>query len=441
MAVSPFDSKLFRDLFSDPESVSLFDDTAQIKGYLQTEAALARAQGALGIIPKEAADKISSVANSLTINPEDLSTGTQITGVPIPEFVAQLREVIEGDAATYVHWGATSQDIIDTGLILRLKQFTELVEDRVRALKVSLSDQIKKHRHTVMAGRTRTQQSTPILAGLKIAGWLAPFNRHSQRMSELKPRLLCVQFGGASGNMASLGDRGLEVADEMAKLLNLQAPAGPWHGQRDSLVEFAGLLSLISGSLGKIGEDLMLLGQSEVGEMSSGSGGGSSTMPQKSNPIDAEALATLARHNAGLLANVHHALPHASERDGPRWSLEWLNLPQMAVATAAALAIGLRIIENLQVDEARAEKNLESSNGLILAEAASFALSEHMPRAEAQKLVKSAVATSLHDGRHLMSVLVEMTDAPIDWDVVKEPSHYVGAADQIVDRILAETAV
>lgn len=441
MTVSAFDSKLFGNLFSDPETISLFDDAAQIRGYLQTEAALARAQSALGIIPKEAADKICAVTDSISIDPADLAAGTQNTGVPIPEFVALLRSAVGGDAATYVHWGATSQDIIDTGLILRLKQFTQLIEDRVQVLKASLAHQIEKNRHIVIAGRTRTQQATPTSAGLKIAAWLAPFNRHSQRLSEIKPRLLCVQFGGASGNMASLGDSGLEVADEMAKLLDLRAPAGPWHGQRDVLAEFAGLLSLITGSLGKIGEDLMLLGQSEVGEMSSGSGGGSSTMPQKSNPIDAEALATLARHNTGLVANIHQSLPHASERDGPRWSLEWLNLPQIAVAAAAALKIGLRIIDNLRVDEARARTNLERSNGLILAEAASFALSEHMPRAEAQKLVKSAVLAAHQDGRHLMSVLAEMTDASVDWEKVKNPAHYVGVADQIIDRILSETKV
>jgi 3-carboxy-cis,cis-muconate cycloisomerase len=439
MSVSPFDSKILGELFSDQKSRSLFDDEAEIKAMMQVESALARSQAKFGIIPESAAQMITEVLADTVIEPEQLSAGTASAGVPVPEFVRRLRSAVGDEAGQYLHWGATSQDIIDTGLILRLRDYLDLIEDRIENLKTALREMVRKHRSTVMVARTRSQQATPTTLGLKVAGWLAPFNQHSRRLSELRHRLLVVQFGGSSGNLSVLGGDGIEVMDQLSKELGLRAPVAPWHNQRENIAELAGFLSLITGSLGKLGEDLILLGLSEVSEVRATKGGGSSTMPQKANPIQAEALVTLARFNAGLVSTMHNCILHPHERDGPSWSLEWLALPQMAVATGTALVHANSIVSSLHVDTVRIEKNLADSSGLILAEAASFALSEFMSRAEALAMVKSACSQVLRSGDHLMTVLADMTDVPIDWDKLRDPSNHVGVSDRLIDRILNDT--
>jgi 3-carboxy-cis,cis-muconate cycloisomerase len=232
--------------------------------------------------------------------------------------------------------------------------------------------------------------------------------------------------------------------EALATELGLAIPPAPWHSQRDGIAELAAWFALVTGSLGKIGEDLVLLAQSEVGEVTPGggpgSGGGSSTLPQKTNPVAAEALVTLARFNAGLLTPATEALLQAQERGGAAWPLEWLTLPQMATATGAALRLAAAALDGLAVDTARMAANLEASNGLILAEAASFALAGHMPRPEAQALVKAACAEVTESGRHLMDVLAEKSEAPLDWAGLKDPAGYLGAADALIDRILASLA-
>jgi 3-carboxy-cis,cis-muconate cycloisomerase len=226
--------------------------------------------------------------------------------------------------------------------------------------------------------------------------------------------------------------------EALAAELGLAAPAGPWHAQRDGLAELAGWFALVTGSLGKTGQDLMLLAQSEVAEIRAGEGGGSSTMPQKANPVGPELLVTLARLNAGLLGTVHQAALQEHERGGPGWTLEWLTLPQMAVATGTALRHALALAGSLRVDAARMRRNLDADHGLILAEAASFALAGHMPRSEAQALVKRACAAARDRDRPLIEVLRGLSDAPVDWDRLRDPANALGAVDELIDRILAE---
>ena len=436
MSLSPLDGALYADLLSDAELVARFDDAAQIRAMLEVEAALALAEAKAGVIPDAAAKHIAKVARKLEIDPAALAAGTAKDGIPVPALVEELRRAVGEDSAPYVHWGATSQDIIDTGLVLRLRAALDIQASRLDALIAALADQAEAHRGTVMAARTRAQQATPTTFGLKIAAWLAPLIRHRKRLGEIRPRLLTVQFGGASGTLAALGDKGVRVMEALAAELDLAVPPLPWHTQRDGLAELAGWLSMVSASLGKIGGDLVLLAQSEVGEVRAGQAGGSSTMPQKANPVGAETLVALARFNAGLLAAVHQAVPQAQERDGVGWTLEWLTLPQMAVATGAALRNARTLIESLEVDAARMRGNLEAGNGLILAEAASFALAAHMPRPEAQALVKAACAEAAASGRHLMDVLEARTDAPVDWQALRDPAAYLGDADALIDRVL-----
>ncbi len=437
MAVSALDSILHGGLLSDPDAAALFADAAEARAMLDFEAALARAEARCGVIPDDAAEAIATAAQALEPDLDALGAEEARSGVSVPALVTQLRRTAGAEAGQYVHWGATSQDAIDTALVLRLRSLCDLLDARLAALAGALAEQAEAHRGTVMAGRTRSQQASPTTFGLKIAGWLAPLVRHRARLAELRPRLLVVQLGGAAGTLAALGDDGVAVMEALAGELDLGCPPMPWHGQRDGVGELAGWLALVTGTLGKMGQDLVLLAQTEVGEVRAGEGGASSTMPHKSNPVAAEMLVALARLNAGLAGTMHQAAIQEHERGGPGWTVEWAALPQMAVAAAAALRHAEALARVLEVDAERMAANLAASNGLVLAEAASFALAAHMPRADAQAIVKAAgIEAAAADG-HLMDVLAGKTlDVPVDWAALKDPASYLGAADGLIDRVL-----
>jgi 3-carboxy-cis,cis-muconate cycloisomerase len=438
MSVTPFDSALFGPLLSDAELAELLDDRAQLRAMLAFEAALARAEGSVGVIPAAAAARIAAVADRLEVDPAALAEGTAEDGIPVPALVAALRQAVGGDAAGFVHWGATTQDVMDTGLVLRLRQVLNILETRLEALGDALAALAEAERATVMLARTRGQQATPTSFGLKVAGWLAPLQRHLDRLGEVEARLGVLSFGGAVGNLSALGENGLAVEAALAGALDLPAPAMPWHSQRDSLVEFGNWLGLVAGSLGKLAGDVLLLCQNEVGELrEGGGGGGSSTLPQKSNPVRAEAVLSLARHVCGLAGPLQQAAFHQHERDGVAWQIEWLVLPQMIVATGAALGHALALVESLEIDRARMRANIAATKGLALAEAASFALSAHLPRPQAQALVKEACKEVLSKGGHLIDLLAERTDAAVDWAALRDPANHLGAADTFIDRVLA----
>jgi 3-carboxy-cis,cis-muconate cycloisomerase len=437
MSISPADSALYGALFSDPEIADAFSDTATLRAMLDVEVALARVQGRLGIIPGDAAARIADVAASFAPDIAGIAAGTEKSGVPIIPLVEQLRAAVGGEAGGYVHWGATSQDIVDTGLVLRLRRVADSLAEKIGRLSGLLGKLADEHRGSVMAARTRSQQALPTSFGLKAAGWLSPLADHAIRLEEMRPRLLAVQFGGAVGTLAALGDRGIEVMEALGEELDLTVPAAPWHARRDGLAEFAGWLSLVTGGLGKMAQDLILLAQSEVAEVRPGAGGGSSIMPQKSNPVACEVMVSLARLNASLVSTMHQATIQEHERGGPGWQLEWLTLPQTAVATGAALNHAIAVIDTLEVDTVRMRANLDAANGLVLAEAASFALAGHMPRPQAQALVKEACGDVATSGRPLMEILAGKTDAPVDWDAVADPANYLGSANALIDRILA----
>ena len=437
MSVTPFDSTLFGQLLSDVELAALLDDRAQLRAMLSFEAAMARAEGRCGVIPEEAAERIAEVADRLEVDPASLAEGTARDGIPVPALVAALRKAVGGKAAHYVHWGATTQDEMDTGLVLRLKQILDLLETRLNVLGEALAALADAERGTVMLARTRGQQATPTSFGLKVAGWLAPLQRHLNRLEEFEDRLGVLSFGGAVGNLSALGEKGPAVEAALAEELGLAVPAMPWHAQRDSLVELGNWLGLVCGSLGKLAGDVLLLCQNEVGELrEGGGGGGSSTLPQKSNPVRSEAVLALARHAVGLTGQLQAAAFHQHERDGVAWQLEWLVLPQMIVATGAALRQSIALVDSLEIDRARMLANVEATKGLALAEAASFALSAHLPRPEAQALVKDACKEVLASGRPLIDILAERSDAPVDWEALRDPAAQLGAADAFIDRVL-----
>jgi 3-carboxy-cis,cis-muconate cycloisomerase len=303
-----------------------------------------------------------------------------------------------------------------------------------------------KHRSTVLAARTHGQQALPTTFGLKVAGWLAPLVRHGQRLEELTPRLLVVQFGGAAGTLAALGDRGSSVTRALAEELQLGVPAMPWHAQRDCLVEFAGWLSLITGSLGKMAQDVILMAQTEVGEVGeSGEAGrgGSSTMPQKSNPIASELIVAAARTNAALLSALHNAQIQEHERATHGWQVEWLTLPQMIMLTGGALKQSAYLARHLQTDSTAMRANIRNANDVILAEAAVFSLAKAMPRTKAEELVKRACAAAVAENKPLIGVVQNLAaDAvpagAVDWQALAQPENYLGAAARFIDEVIKD---
>ncbi len=440
MAGASIDSSLFAPLFSDPEVVEQFSDIKFVRAMLKVESALAKVEGQLGVIPGEAAAQIVNIAASLEVDFERLRSGVEKSGIPVIELVRQLREQAGGQAADYIHWGATSQDIMDTARVLQIRAALTILESRLGNVVWNLSRLADRHRHTLMAGRTHSQQALPITFGFKVAGWLAPLIRHRERLAEMRPRALVAQFGGAVGTLAALGEPGTQVQEALAAELRLNLPPIPWHTQRDNMAELAGWLSLVSGSLAKMAQDIILLAQSEVGELresGDASRGGSSSMPQKNNPMVSELIITAARTNASLLGSMHQAQVQEHERGTHGWQMEWLVLPQMFTLTATALNKALFLSQNIAVDEERMRENVAASNGLMLAEAASYALANTLvSKARAHQLVKEASQVAAQEGRHLIDVLREKTDAPIEWESLRDESAFLGATDTFIDRVL-----
>jgi 3-carboxy-cis,cis-muconate cycloisomerase len=431
---------IFGALLTDAEVAAILGDAAQARAMVRVERVLAEVEGRLSVIDWEAAAAIVSALAGFEPDLVDLARGTAEAGVPVPALVAQLRRAVGGGAAGFVHWGATSQDIVDTALVLQLREALALLEARLVDLIDALASLADAHRGLAMVARTRFQQAVPTTFGLKAASWLAPLPRHRQRLAELRPRLLVVQFGGAAGNLSALGDRGVEVMEALARELGLGCPPMPWHTQRDALAELASWLALVTGSLGKLGLDVLLLAQNEVGEAREAQGGGSSTMPQKSNPVLSEALVALARHNATLVGGMHQAMLHAQERDGAAWQLEWAILPGMVEATAAALSHARELACTLVVDAARMRAVLDAARGLPLAEAVSFELAGYMPRAQAQALVKQASREAVASGKDLIEIVAARTAAPIDWPKLREEAERPACADALIDRVLDQAA-
>lgn len=440
MAGTALDLDLFSPLFSDAEVAEQFSDTQLVRAMLKVEAALAIVEGRLGVIPSEAADQIVDAAARMEVDFDRLRGGVENSGVPVIDLVRQLRAQIGGDAAGYVHWGATSQDILDTAKVLQIRTALEVLGSRLESVIRNLAQLAEKHRDTLMAGRTHSQQALPITFGFKAAGWLAPLIRHRGRLAEMRPRILVIQFGGAVGTLAALGTSGAHVQESLAEELELNLSDIPWHTQRDNMAELASWLSMLTGSLAKMAQDIILLAQSEVGELSESDDaarGGSSTMPQKNNPIVSELIITAARVNASLLTSMHQAQIQEHERGTHGWQMEWLVLPQMFTLAATALNKALFLSQNLVVDAARMRENIAASSGLMLAEAVSYALAgAAMSKANADQLVKDACQVAVQEGRHLIDVLKEKADAPVDWEAIREESAYLGSTDTFINRVV-----
>ncbi len=390
MPASPADSVLYRGLFCDEETAAQFTDEAEIGAMLRVEGALARVQAKLGLIPEAAAAAIESASRELRIAPDLLPAGVATDGVPVPALVAAFRAAMRApEHAQYVHWGATSQDIIDTGLALRLKRVIGLWEERLASLAASLGGLALAHADLPMAGRTYGQAATPTTFGAAVAGWGRPVMRHRRRLAALVPDLAAVSLGGAAGTLAAMGAEGPAVRAALAGELGLGDPGQTRHAERDGIGAFAGWMAGLCASLGKMGEDLILMAQSGIDEIAITGAGGSSTMPQKQNPVGPSVLVALARQAIALNTATQGAGLHRQQRDGAAWFTEWLTVPQLCISTGKAIALAIDLSGRIVPDAAAMARNLDGGTGLIHAEALTFMLARHMPRPEAQIRMKA----------------------------------------------------
>ncbi|MDI6025004.1 3-carboxy-cis,cis-muconate cycloisomerase [Corticibacterium sp. UT-5YL-CI-8] len=345
MSISAFEHPFLSGLAGDSEVAVLLGAQAEIDAMLAFETALAEVEAEHGVIPDAAALAIAATLTGFTADFDALKAGTARDGVVIPEFVKQMRSAVVAPHAEHVHFGATSQDVIDTALILRLKRVVALLDQRLASLEAGFESLSDRFGQSALMGHTRMQAAIPITVADRVESWRAPIARSRERLSHSAKHLLVVQFGGAAGTLEKLGTKGPAVRASLAARLGLD-DAPQWQSQRDRIADFANLLALITGSLGKFGQDVALLAQMG-GEIRLTGGGGSSAMPHKQNPVPAELLVTLARYNAVQLSGMHQAMVHEQERSGAAWTLEWLILPQMVMATGAATLAGLDLIESI----------------------------------------------------------------------------------------------
>lgn len=345
MTVSPFDHPLLSVYLGDDETAHYFSLEAELDAMLAFERALAEAEAVEGVISREAADAIGAALDAFAPDFPKLRDGVARDGVVVPELVRQLRSTLPEQHQDSVHFGATSQDTVDTGLMLRLRPMLEMFDDRISALVDFFDAMDDRFGQNMLIGMTRMQAAIPIHVGDRIASWRGPLERHRERLAELSQRLMVVQFGGGAGTLDTLGDKAVAVRQNLAELLAL-ADAPQWHSQRDAIAELAGWFSLVAGSLGKFGQDVALMAQGGAIELSGGDRS-SEDESQKREPVAAEAIVALARFNAALLAAMHAALVHEQERSGAAWTLEWLILPQMATATGAALRISAGLADQI----------------------------------------------------------------------------------------------
>ncbi|MEX1181165.1 MAG: 3-carboxy-cis,cis-muconate cycloisomerase [Cucumibacter sp.] len=329
-------------LVGDDEVEALLSDTAQLHGLLAFERALAEAEAASGLISESAATAIAATIDRFQPDWDDLARGLAQDGVVVPALIRQLRDAIGEPHGSAVHHGATSQDAIDTALVLQLARIIPVYLDRIAMLRAALGTLNDKSGRVPLMAHTRMQAALSFTGAEKIKTWVEPLGRHREALAGIRRQLLVVQLGGPVGDRSSFGGRGDAVARGLAKTLDLGV-AEPWHSTRDPIVAFGSLLSLLTGSLGKFGADVALLAQTEVAAIELADGGGSSAMAHKSNPVNAELLVALARYNAGLVGSLHQALVHENERSGSAWTLEWMTLPAMLVATAAALRLAIKL--------------------------------------------------------------------------------------------------
>lgn len=452
MPVSGIDSLLFRNLFGTHEIRAVFDDKAYLQRCIDVETALARAQSVTGVIPEVMGRQITASCSTVALDYDRLSHETEIVGYPILPLVRQLSAACGEEAGKYVHWGATTQDIQDTASVLQIREGLEMVASKLQSLIKVLGGLADKFKDTPMAGRTHMQHALPVTFGYKCAVYLSSFQRHLERLEQLRPRCLLVQFGGAAGTLASLGsaDVGLRTREALANELGLNDPSITWHTARDGIAEVVNFLALVGGSLAKMATDIIIMSSNEFGEVSEPfvpHRGASSTMPQKRNPISSEvivAASKILRANAGLCLD---AMVTDFERASGPWHLEWVAVPESFVVAVGALAQADFALSGLVVNVNQMECNLNSTRGLIVAEAVMMELASHIGRQKAHDLIYEACKATIEKGGDatLLETLsaTETVSQSMPHDRLVElcnPTRYLGAASRMVDAVLVQSA-
>src|ERR1700719_1793305 len=439
---------LFDKLFRYEAVDRIFSDGEYLQALLHFEAALARAEATVGVIPAADAQIIAPACRAGQFNLEELATQAALSGnVAIP-LIKKLTELVakeNKDAARFVHWGATSQDAMDTGVVLQLRRALEVGDQDLDRLTFTLATLADRYRATPFAARTWMQQALPTTFGFIVAGWLDAILRHRSRLSELRARNLTLQFGGAVGTLAALSGRGPAVAKALAEELHLPLPAIPWHTHRDRIVEIAAALGLCVGTLGKIARDISLHAQTEIAELAEPAGegrGGSSTMPQKRNPVTCATVLTAAQRVPGLVSTMLSSMVQEQERGLGGWQAEWETLPEIVSLSGGALHHLTEMLPGLYVDAKRMLKNLDATHGLIFSEAVTMALGNHIGKMPAHTLVENACKKARAENRHLKDVLREEPGlhgylTPADLERLFDVRNYLGSAEEFVRRVLA----
>jgi 3-carboxy-cis,cis-muconate cycloisomerase len=438
------DSAVFRDIFTTPAMRAVWSDENRVQKYLDFEAALARAQGKLGIIPKNATAEIVRHCDAGKIDMARLKEATERIGYPVLPMVQQLVNLCKDGLGEWSHWGATTQDITDTATILQIREALDLVEGDLNAIADALGKLAKKYRDTPMAGRSNLQQAVPITFGYKMATLLGAFERHKQRLKELRPRVLVGEFGGAAGTLSSLGKDGLKCQVELMKELKLGQPDISWHTVRDRIAEVGCFLGLVTGTCGKIAFDVKLLMQTEVEEVYEPfhqGRGSSSTMPQKRNPISSVYITAQSAMVKQLTAALLEAQVEDHERSTGPWEIEWIALPEIFMLSAGALAQTRFLVEGLQVNEKKMRDNLDITKGLIMSEAVMMGLGAAMGRNRAHDVVYDICREAVKTGRPLVDLLAANKEigkhaSRKQLEKMVDPANYLGVAGEMVDRVL-----
>ncbi len=418
---------------------------------LDFEAALARAEGRMGVIPRDAATVIDACCTTDRYDLEALARDAALSGNLAIPLVRQLTALVReqnADAARFVHWGATSQDAIDTGLVLQLRAALDVIEAELDRLADALASLADRYRSTPIAGRTWLQHAVPTTFGMKAATWLDAVLRQRDRCASLRARAFVLQLGGAVGTLAALGDKGPGVAAAVAEELKLSLPDLAWHAHRDRVAEVATTLGLCVGTLGKIARDVALHAQTEVAELHEPAAegrGGSSTMPQKQNLVESAVVIAAATRVPGLVATLLAAMLQEDERGLGGWHAEWETLPEVVRLTGGALHRMTETIAALRVDPARMAANLEAARGLVFAEGIRQALAAKTDRVTAQRLVEAACRRAQGEGRHLRDVLADDPTVgghlpPVELERLFDLHRYVSVTGPLIDRVLRRYA-
>jgi 3-carboxy-cis,cis-muconate cycloisomerase len=438
------DSHIFQGIFSTDEMRSVWSDENRTQCYLDIEAALAKVQGKLDIIPQEAADEIVSHCRLDQIDMVELRRQTERIGYPIIAVVNQINTLCRDGLGEYCHWGATTQDITDTATVLQIREALNLVDDELTAISAGLERLAREHRDTPMIGRSNLQQAIPVTFGYKMAGLLSAVERHRERLAQLRERVLVGEFAGAAGTLASLESGAMETQAGLCAELGLQQPVIAWHTIRDNIAEVGTFLGLVGGTLGKLSMDVKLMMQTEVGEVFepfAHGRGSSSTMPQKRNPISScyihAAISVVRQHAAALM----DAMVADHERSTGPWEIEWIVLPEAFCLMAGALKQARSVVEGLEVDPVAMRRNIDLTGGLVMSEAVMMGLGPYIGREYAHDLVYDLCRDAAAQGRPLLDLLAENDEITkhLDRDALAtllDPANYLGQSGVMVDRVL-----